>query len=292
MLSPAFTNYLNLQLSRFFGDELMISRVKPVGGGCINKAFCLISNKAKFFLKYNNATSYPGMFETEHKGLNLLHSTQSIHVPQPYFTGVFENNSFIIIEYIESTARQADFWEQFAGNIAAMHRNRAASYGLDYDNYIGSLKQENTLRADWVDFFINYRIEPQLNLAFNANLINKPLLSKFSALHKRLADIFPEEQPALLHGDLWSGNFTVNSRGEPSIFDPAVYYGHREMELAYTQLFGGFHSTFYSAYQQYYPVEKGFEKRKDYYNLYPLLVHVNLFGTSYLQQINSILRQF
>ena len=152
--------------------------------------------------------------------------------------------------------------------------------------------QQNNSHTNWTDFFIQERLQIQIKLARDHHQIESTTISKFEKLYHRLDDIFPKEQPALLHGDLWSGNFMVDEKGAPVIMDPAVYYGHREMDIAMTKLFGGFDNQFYDAYNAHFQLEKGWKSRIDICNLYPLLVHVNLFGGSYLQQVKNIITKF
>jgi fructosamine-3-kinase len=163
---------------------------------------------------------------------------------------------------------------------------------LEQDNFIGSLIQENKQQPDFINFFISQRLEVQLKIARNQGALNQSDTRYFNSLFNKLNNIVPIEKPALLHGDLWSGNFMVNSSGAPCIFDPAVYYGHREADIAMTQLFGGFSPEFYHAYNETCPLEKDWQKRTDIFNLYPLLVHVNLFGGSYAAQVLRIIRHF
>ena len=163
---------------------------------------------------------------------------------------------------------------------------------MDHSNYIGRLPQRNAFEETWVDFFIEHRLEVQLGLAIYNGHVDSFYADRFRSIYAVLPDEFPDERPCLLHGDLWSGNVMIGPKGEPVILDPAVFYGHREAELAFTRMFGGFDPYFYSAYNEATPLEVGFESRIDLYNLYPLLVHVNLFGTSYLSGVERTLKRF
>ncbi|MEM9024402.1 MAG: fructosamine kinase family protein, partial [Bacteroidota bacterium] len=163
---------------------------------------------------------------------------------------------------------------------------------LERNNYIGSLPQTNTPRPDWTSFFIEQRLEAQCRMARDAGAIGPELLRAFDRAFHRLDGFFPEEPAALLHGDLWMGNFLCTSDGKPMLIDPAVYGGHREMDLAMTRLFGGFAPAFYQSYADTYPLENGWEERVPIANLYPLMVHVNLFGGHYVQQVAQCLRRF
>lgn len=263
-----------------------------MGGGCINHAQRLETNAGMFFVKTNNAARYPGMFEAEARGLRLLHSAGAIRVPQVIACGEADGQSYIILEFIRISQRSKRFWENFGAALARLHRHSAPSFGLDHDNYIGSLRQSNKWHGDWHSFFISERLQPQVRQAVEEGLLSHGQSRQFETLCGRLENFFPDEPPALLHGDLWSGNFMTGDDGEACLIDPAVYYGHREAELAFTRLFGGFDDRLYRAYSELFPLTSGFEDRADVYNLYPLLVHVNLFGEGYVHSVANILKRF
>lgn len=232
------------------------------------------------------------MFEAEAKGLRLLKEFSSIHIPE--VINWFSELSFqgIVLGFVDSKGKSGSYWTQLGTGLAALHKNSSSSFGLDHSNYIGSLKQSNKASSSWTTFFIEQRLEVQLKLAIDSAHLDHSNTKQFENLYQQLTSIFPEEKPALLHGDLWSGNVITTQGGEPCLIDPAVYYGHREAELSFTQLFGGFGNAFYDSYGETYPLTHGFNSRVDIYNLYPLLVHVNLFGGGYVQQVKSILKQF
>jgi protein-ribulosamine 3-kinase len=278
-------------VSEHNGKHVTFSEVRTAGGGSINEAFCLESKEGKYFLKWNDAASYPGMFEAEKSGLDLLRSAGAIQIPVVIATSVAGPGSFLLMEWIEPGIRKKSFWSDFGKSLARLHRVTAEKFGLGNDNYIGSLPQSNSRHTSWTDFFIRERIEPQMKRAVDSGKTNGPI-SQLANLYKRLPEIIPDEKPSLIHGDLWNGNFLVAADGAACLIDPAVYYGHREMDLAMSRLFGGFDSEFYRGYQEEFPLEKGFDSRIDIHNLYPLLVHVNLFGGGYVQQVESILRMF
>lgn len=291
-MSTGFKQHLEKVLQQSAGRKTEIISATTVGGGCINNAQKLKTTSGDFFIKKNSATAYPGMFIAEAKGLKILAGANAIHVTQLVATGEFENTSFIIIEFVESSAKNKNFWKDFGTKLAQMHRNSNEFFGLDHDNYIGSLKQSNKQTKSWIDFFIYERLQPQLQLAERNSKINSSVINSFEKLFKILPSILHIGQPSLLHGDLWSGNFMVNEKGEANLIDPAVYYGHREVDLSMTHLFGGFADEFYQSYYEEWPLQKEYYNRFDIYNLYPLLVHVNLFGAGYLEQVKYILRRF
>jgi len=273
-------------------SSLHISEWNKLSGGSINASYIIRTSHQSFFIKCNNKISYPDLFETENKNLSLLQTNTSLLTPKVLTVLSAEDTSCLLMEYIENGTPHYDFWRDFGYGLAGLHKQTQAQFGLDYDNYIGSLKQKNTWHTKWSSFFITERLEPMLRLAFDSGKADEMLVNKFQLLYKKLDEIFPDEKPSLLHGDLWSGNFMSNMDGDPVIFDPATYYGHREMDIAMTTLFGGFDSAFYDAYQEEFPMEKNWKQRLSICNLYPLLVHVNLFVGSYIQSVRNIINPF
>jgi protein-ribulosamine 3-kinase len=292
LLTASFQRYLEQELFRVTRKKVHVRRITPVSGGSINSAGKIETTGGVFFLKTNDAFQFPGMFEKEKKGLALLRNTKAIHIPEVILQDDFEASSFLLIKFVESKSQKPDFWELFGKRLAELHRHTDRAFGLDEDNYIGSLVQSNRQHGNWIDFFITERIEPQLKKALNSGTLNANDSKFINELFKKLDAIFPSEQPSLLHGDLWNGNYLVDEIGEPALIDPAVYYGHREMDLAMTHLFGGFEPAFYTSYDETYPLAPGFDERKDLYNLYPLLVHVNLFGSQYVNQVRAVVKKF
>ncbi len=279
-------------LSKFVGDSVTINDFSPVGGGSINETFKLSTTAGSFFVKKNSASLYPHMFQKEGEGLEILSDTNGIEIPEVIGVGESGDESFLILKYIEVGSKNSSFWDDFGQQLATLHKNTDEYFGLNHDNYIGSLEQFNNQHSSWSDFFREERLEKQVRLARNNGKIDKGTVDAFDRFYAKLDNVFPVEPPALLHGDLWGGNFMVNEVGSPVIIDPAVYYGHREMDLGMSQLFGGFDRQFYISYNKHYPLENGWEERLEYCNLYPLLVHVNLFGGGYIQSVKSILHKF
>lgn len=275
-----------------FNREVRIFSVEPISGGSINFAAKLVCNEGNYFVKWNDANKFPEMFAKEAKGLALLSATNCIKIPTVISENSVDNFSFLLLEFVESAEPNSGFWYQFGEALAKLHQNSNEYFGLDHDNYIGSLFQSNKTHKDWLTFFTEERLEPQLKLAFDFNLIDNTILRAAEHLFKVMNGIVPIEPPALLHGDLWSGNFIADAKGNSCLIDPAVYFGNREMDLAMSKLFGGFAPAFYESYHAQYPLERGWENRLDICNLYPLLVHVNLFGGSYVSQVASILNKF
>lgn len=283
-------------LTRFFSSavhpDIRLLSDTPLSGGSINHVLRLKTNHGIFCLKYNSSGTFPGMFKKEAAGLEILRNAGDMRVPSVLHTDDAGSWSYLLLEFIESSQKISGFFFDFGHSLAAMHRHTAPSFGLDHDNYMGSLSQSNKAHDSFADFFINERLEIQLGLAKKQGYFTKEDQVKFDMLYKALPRIIPEEPPALVHGDLWSGNFMVSEKGKACLIDPAVYYGHREVDLAMSMLFGGFGPEFYSSYNEAWPLEEGWRERMDLYNLYPLLVHLNLFGSVYLGEIRSIIRKF
>jgi len=275
-----------------FGNDFRIISERALGGGSINQAARIETNQGLFFIKWNNAKAYPQMFEKEAASLKILDDTQSIRIPKVLMYNESGKDSFLVLEYIESRPPKTDFWQDFAYSLAALHKHSNDSFGLDFDNYIGSLWQSNRKHSSWADLFVEERMLPQIKMARDSGLLYSQQSRDFDKLFSKLEGIFPEEKPALLHGDLWSGNFMADEKGQACIFDPAIYYGNRIMDIAMSRMFGGFSSDFYRFYNEAFPMEHNWEEQTEVANLYPNLVHLNLFGTAYLSAINRILKYF
>ena len=238
------------------------------------------------------------MFASEAAGLHLLFSPQIIRVPE--VLSCAEGNqewSYILMEWISLAHRAARCDQGLLGSqLAALHQivPSGGLFGLDHDNYIGSSRQINGWAAEWVTFYKEKRLQPQIDLAIRNGLASGNRLRKLRYVADNLNKWIGSEKcaPSLLHGDLWGGNVIAGGGGEPVLIDPAVYYGDREAELAFTELFGGFSAEFYGAYQEVWPLEDGYTERRDLYNLYHLLNHLNIFGDSYGHQVDSILQRY
>ena len=278
---------------RGIGDEIVITDFSYASGGCINTGGVVDSNLGKFFIKWNDKSRFPGMFQAELKGLNLLRGPDVVKVPEPIAALDAGSHSFLITEYISSSSRSDSYWDALGEGLAALHKSTNDKFGLDHNNYIGSLPQLNTWTNDWLSFYIEHRLEYQTRLAVESGKISASKISKFERFYTGLTSLLPsDEVPSLLHGDLWGGNLMTGPNGEPVIFDPAVYYGNREVDLAMTQLFGGFSPRFYETYHESFPLLPGSDERIEIYQLYPLLVHANLFGGGYISQVEHIVNRY
>ena len=266
-----------------------VKDLERIGGGCINECLKIkLEDSEGLFLKWNNFST-SDMLEKERLSLELLNP--HFKVPDTLACGSIGQRHFLLSEFIGSKSPDKEFWEEFGKRLAYLHQHFGEAHGLHFDNYIGRLYQDNSINSSWPTFFIQNRLIPQIRLAADLGLLNKNDISGFEDLFIKIKNILPELPPSLLHGDLWSGNFISGTKG-CYLIDPAVYFGSREIEIAFTQLFGGFELRFYEAYESVFPLISGFSERRDIYNLYPLLVHLNLFGATYLTPIRGILRKF
>lgn len=268
-----------------------ILEVIPLSGGNINDVYRLKCKTISWVVKINDAFELPQLFKNEETGLNVITNTNTIKTPKVIAQGQLENDAFIVLEWIDNSVPNYNGWENFGHQLASLHGNTRQVYGFAENNFIGSLNQSNSDHTTWVDFYINERLNPQLKKAATEGLLFESV-AQFEKLFKKLPDLIPEEQPALLHGDLWSGNVMFANSEEPYLIDPAVYYGQREMDVAMTFLFGGFNDKFISAYNNEKPLLAGWEDRIPLMQLYPLLVHVNLFGSAYTDSVKSIINKF
>lgn len=271
--------------------QVSITKAEQVCGGDINQTFILHSAETKFFLKFNSADN-EDMFEKEFKGLELLRTSNVIAVPQPLITGKLNKHIYLLMECIEKGSASTNFWQGFAQQLASLHRNTSDKFGLDHNNYIGSLAQPNKQTNYWSEFYAEQRILHLVRKAYDDKKCDHSDIRMTDRLCSKLDTLFPVEPASLLHGDLWSGNFMINQKGYPVIYDPAVYYGHREMDIGMSLLFGGFDKRFYDYYNEAWQLEKHWESRVLLTQLYPLLVHLNLFGGHYYHSVRDILKQY
>nr|CAN65444.1 hypothetical protein VITISV_011421 [Vitis vinifera] len=275
------------------GKATQITKISPVGGGCINLASRYDTDAGSFFVKTNRSIG-PSMFEGEALGLGAMYETKSIRVPRPFKVGPLPTGgSYIIMEFIEFGRSRGD-QAVLGRKLAEMHKagKSEKGFGFDVDNTIGSTPQINTWTSDWVKFYAEHRLGYQLKLALD-QYGDSTIYAKGEKLMKILGRLFEnvEIEPCLLHGDLWSGNISSDKNGEPVILDPACYYGHNEAEFGMSWC-AGFGGSFYNAYFEVMPKQAGFEKRRDVYMLYHYLNHYNLFGSGYRSSAMSIIDDY
>jgi fructosamine-3-kinase len=272
-----------------------IERVARVSGGDINDAFELgLADGQRVFLKANSA-AHPTLFPAEARGLAWLAEARCLRVPRvlAVSSGEAGQPGFLILEFLQSGSRRKSFDEELGRGLAELHRAGAPGFGLDHDNFIGRLVQRNQARPSWAEFYAEQRLGVQLRMAIDAGRAPAGLARGLERLMARLPEIVgPREPPARLHGDLWGGNLHVDDGGHPCLIDPAVYGGHREVDLAMMRLFGGFGERVFDAYAEAHPLPQGHRERVGLYQLYPLLVHVNLFGAGYVGQTRAVLERY
>jgi fructosamine-3-kinase len=282
---------LERALSRRFGAGVLSA--ERLSGGDINDAFAVtLGGGRRLFVKTNDRAP-PGMFDAEARGLGFLAEARAIRLPDVLGVGAPDDPPYLALELVRAGPRRPGFDEELGRSLAALHRFGAPHFGLDHDNFIGSLAQSNRPCARWVEFFQSERLEPQLSLAARSGRADAAMRRGFERLFARLSELEgPEEPPARLHGDLWAGNLHVDESGAPCLIDPAAYAGHREMDLAMMRLFGGYSERVFDAYEESYPLAAGAEERVGLHQLYPLMVHVNLFGGGYARSVQAILDRY
>lgn len=273
---------LSRHITAATGVPFQARRQRSVGGGCINQAYIVEDGQQRYFVK-TNAHDKAAMFAAEAAGLQAIINSHTVRAPQPICHGVAEGHAYLVLEFIELAQGKEQSAARLGKQLAAMHRTSASRFGWDIDNTIGSTPQQNGWRDDWVLFYGEQRLRFQLDLAARRGAA---LYDKGEKLIECLPVFFADYQPqaALLHGDLWGGNWGVDTLGQPVIFDPAPYYGDREADIAMTELFGGFPPDFHAAYTAAYPLDAGYAARNNLYNLYHILNHFNMFGGGYLGQ--------
>jgi len=266
-----------------------------VGGGCIAQASCLRTSGSRYFLKWGG-TPVGDTFPAEAFGLGLLRQAESLLVV-PGVVAVDATDEgrpgFLLLEWIDAGLPSDSFWEEFGRGLAELHRASSDRYGADHGNFIGRLPQINDWAENWRAFFRECRLEPQVNMARERGAWATVWNLHLERLYDRLDYLLPARPEAsVLHGDLWSGNFMITLSGQAALVDPAAYHGHRETDLAMTELFGGFRDGFYDSYREAWPLEPGYSDRREIYNLYHLINHLNHFGQSYAGSVSGILKRF
>lgn len=278
------------QIGAATGLPFVAARRLPLSGGCIHSAWRLTDGQRNYFVK-THAAEHAAMFEEEAEGLRELAASQTVRVPEPIGRGSGAGQAWLILEYLPLGGGEPQAMATLGRQLAALHARPQPYFGWHRDNHIGSSVQPNGRHCDWIAFWRDRRLGFQLALAAR-NGHRGALQRQGERLQSRLAELFEGYRPvpALVHGDLWAGNAGV-AEGSPVIFDPAVYYGDREADLAMTELFGGFPTAFYTAYREAFPLTPGYAQRKVLYNLYHILNHLNLFGGGYRGQAERMMAQ-
>jgi len=282
----ALVNYL----SNFIGETIL--SIKPISGGDISSSFLLNTSKNKYFLKVNSSINGLAMFQAEVIGLSAINETKAIKTPNIIICGNYQKYAYLLMEYIEVRSASANDFELLGHHLALLHKVSKHEFGFNENNFIGSLSQSNRKHKYWTNFYLEERIIPQLKLALAKKLLTKTDVPSYQNMHDICEKLFKNIKPSLLHGDLWSGNYLISSDGTPYLIDPAVYYGHHEVDIAMSKLFGGFGASFYKAYNTHFHLDQLSNARMELYQLYYLLVHLNLFGTSYFNSVKKIISKY
>lgn len=293
-------NTRNFLLSDGFRDLLAehlgepVGQLRPVTGGDISSALQVVGTRGRLlFLKTNARADAAAFFAAEAAGLDRLRSAGVLPVPSVLSHGSLERTGYLLLPFLRQQPAGERAWERVGQGLAALHRQPQPRFGWETANFIGALPQSNRYHDHWPDFYRSERLLPQAMAAHSAGLLAAADLHDLEHLCARLPDICPDEPPALIHGDLWSGNCLFGPPdGQAWLIDPSACFAHREMDLAMTRLFGGFPPRFHDAYAETYPLLPGFLSRMPVYQLFYLIVHLRLFGTAYLPSVRSILRQF
>jgi protein-ribulosamine 3-kinase len=292
-MTPDIQDSLRSALCHSLGHSVKQLELHPVGGGSINQTYeIIVDQQQRFFGKINSSSGYPGLFEMEAEGLRLLSAQMIFRIPEIIAFGRTETLQWLILEWIENRPQTNKFWKCFGEKLAALHTVTNDFFGLDNDNYMGALKQSNKKSAQWDKFFMQERLQAQVKLATDNGYLERAQVAHFERLYAKLYDLFPKTKPSLIHGDLWSGNFICDQNNEPVLIDPALYFGHPAMDLGMTELFGGFDDAFYQSYATNFQLPYNFREQREICRLYPLLIHLNLFGRSYLPSIKETIGRF
>lgn len=275
-----------------FTTTATLDNIVPLGGGSISNVFRAETSEGYFVMKVNSSERFPGLFRSEQQGLELLRQAGGPPVPEVIACRNIDGRQVLLMEYVPTATARWDFFRNFGESLAALHRTCTEYYGLDHDNWMGALRQYNHPVQTLEDFFIRQRLVPQVAMAQAAGRLCPADLHRFERLYAKLPALLPDEPAVLIHGDLWNGNFLEGADGRAWLIDPAVSFACREMDIAMTRLFGGFDQTFYAAYQHAHPMLPGWQERTSLWNLYPLLVHVNIFGGGYAGEVRSVLKRF
>lgn len=286
MISKKLLSYI----SNLIDEE--IESHQSVSGGDISAAYLIKTTKNEYFLKVNSKPWASDMFKAEAEGLKAISNTKTISTPKIIVSDNFANESFLLMEYVDSKSGNSDNMELFGMQLAQLHQVTTGSFGFDHNNFIGSLNQSNKKHRFWNDFYIEERLNPQLSLSLSKGLLSNSEIPKSELMKTRCYPYFKDIKPSLLHGDLWSGNYLISMNGNPYLIDPATYFGHSEVDIAMSKLFGGFGATFYESYHNIIPKDECTDNRIELYQLYYLLVHLNLFGSSYYRSVKAILNKY
>ena len=276
-------------LTQVLGERAVLQKATPCAGGCIHRAHRLQTKTGEYFIKWNEENALEE-FKTEAEGLQTLAKQGQVRTPHVYGYGLSQNKAYLLLAYLEAGQIQADAWQQLGRQLAGLHQCTHTAHGFHTDNYLARQPQSNPWTPIGADFYRTHRLQPQVAQAHKLGHLSRKEMANFECLYERLPILWgDEEPPALVHGDLWKGNIHLAQEGYFALIDPAIYYGHRAADWALITLFGGFPPEFQQAYNEIYPLPPDWEARLPLHQLYPLLIHLNLFGPSYLASIQQIL---
>lgn len=257
-----------------------------LSGGDINEVFKIETENQNFVVKINFADRFPEMFQKESVGLGLLQNSKTFRIPKVIDIDEFDGLSYLLLEFIESGQENPKFYHDFGETLAEMHQVSSDHFGLQDNNYIGELPQYNARKSNAAEFYLSQRLEPQFRMAKERGFS----FSDLNAFYKKVEQLVPDEAPSLVHGDLWSGNYMVDQNQNPVLIDPAVAFAPRELDFGMMSLFGGFPNSVYDSYQNKFPLQSGWQSRLPMFQLYFLLVHLNIFGSSYLGSVEKAMQ--
>lgn len=280
-IEPAFLQWLAEQ------DKEIISECSTAGGCVADSRKLVLNDGAQLFIK-QLADPAPGLFSAEASGLAALSEGVAVRTPDV----VYQNERCLVLEYIEAATRISSFDEQLGRQLALLHSIRRDFFGFERDTFCGTTRQPNLCTDNGYEFYAQQRFSYLARLCYDKGYLSPQDLSAVENICRKLPELIPQQTPVLLHGDLWSGNVHTDSDGKPVLIDPAVYYGWAEADLAMTALFGGFSSYFYAAYQEVRPLDSGWERRLELYNLWHLVNHLLLFGESYLSDVKQVIKKY
>ena len=285
--SPAFT-----ALKEFLNNKARLLELVPHGSSSFHETYKAITSEGEYFVKVNSGSSSEGMFEAEAKGLALLRGAKCIGVPEVILCGSHSGFHFLVMEFILPGKRIPQYQERLGEELARLHGHRAAEFGLHHHNFIGILPQPNNPTPSGATFMRTQRFDPLLKRGESKGVVPLSLQRQFEMLYKKLDELLPKVQASLIHGDLWNGNCITGHDGKAWLIDPAAHYGYRESDLAMMKLFGGFDASCYLAYLNVCPPEAGWKERISLFQIYPLLVHLNLFGSGYLPALQDAINEY
>lgn len=284
------TNLLPELIAHIIGEQ--VQSFTPLSGGDISSVYKIRSVTRNYLVKTHTGSEAMDMFQSEKQALDYIKSTNSMGVPEVFHLSEFEGIAILVMEYIQSGSPRSEDWKKFGYDLAKLHSVSHEFFGWEKDNFIGSLEQQNTLHRSWPEFYASERLQVQLELALHHNLLSSGEVPSFENIKEVCITYLQVAKPQLVHGDLWGGNFLFDSQGKAWLIDPAMYFGHGMVDIAMSKLFGGFAPIFYEAYHDVIPKPTYYQEQIDLYQLYYLLVHLNLFGRSYYGSVKRLLQNY